>query len=308
MIFFYYNYFQNIENHLNQLEMQQANSTSPSMSLMTQTTDFPTINLVSKSERHVPRTIPVSYFTLTCVNTRSGKKFTEAMHRYKHAAMTMQGYEDAWKESRQQKSDMRQTQRQLAASQRVIFLLKNPSKKNDQQLKYAESYREAVYGKKKVRFCNTEFNCLIPMLDKYSKPEKVISHDFRKSRTDPQKNANDDDIKIAVHFRSRKQRPCKFHVECVQLSFFEQYQQSLNILTGFGIHPNTSQRIPIEKFMKEVSEHYEWDMALSEAIKIRMDYNKNRSKDLQAEGRVIEKQLAEAGRALRGNPTVLAGI
>jgi hypothetical protein len=226
------------------------------------------------------------------------------MHRFKHAAMTMQGYEDAWKESRQQKSDMRQTQRQLAASKRVIFLLENPGKNNDQQLKDAKSYLEVVSGKKRVRFCDTEFNCLIPMLDHYNQPEEVISLAERKSSTDPQKNANNVDIRLAALLRSLKQRPCKFHVECVQLSFFEQYQQSLNILTGFGIHPNTGQRIPIEKFMKEVSEHYEWDMALSEAIKIRMDYNKNRSKDLQAEGRAIEKELAEAGRVLRGNPTV----
>jgi|Laugresu1bdmlbdd_1035124.scaffolds.fasta_scaffold06314_2 hypothetical protein len=284
--------------------MQQANSTSPSMPLMAHTTDFPTIHLVSKSERYVPRTIPVSYFTLTCVNTRSGKKFTEAMHRFKHAAMTMQGYEDAWKESRQQKSDMRQTQRQLAASKRVIFLLENPGKNNDQQLKDAKSCLEAVSGKKRVRFCDTEFNCLIPMLDNYNQPEEVISHAERKSSTDPQKNANNVVIRIAALLRSKKQRPCKFHVECVQLSFYEQYEQSLNELTGTGIHPRTGQWILKDKFDKEVTEHYEWDMALSEAIKIRMDYNKNRSKDLQAEGRAIEKELAEAGRALRGNSTV----
>jgi len=56
--------------------------------------------------------------------------------------------------------------------------------------------------------------------------------------------------------------------------------------------------------MKELSEHYEWDMALSEAIEIRMNYNWNRFDAFHAEGRAIEKQLAEAGRALRGNSTV----
>jgi hypothetical protein len=253
----------------------------------------------------------IAYFSFTLKNPakeKAVKKFAQAMCNHVTAGIYLQQDENAWKESRQQKSDMRQTQRQLAASQRVIFLLKNPSKKNDQQLKDAESCLEAVSGKKRVRFCDTEFNCLIPMLDNYSKPEKVISHDFRKSITDPQKNANDDDIKIAVHFRSKKQRPCKFHVNCFQLTFYEQYEQSLNVLTGFGIHPRTGQWILKDKFEKEEKEYYEYDMVLSEVIKIRMNYNWNRFDAFRAEGRAIEKQLAEAGRALRGNPTVLAGI
>jgi hypothetical protein len=252
----------------------------------------------------------IAYFSFTLKNPakeKAVKKFAQAMCNHVTAGIYLQQDENAWKESRQQKSDKRQTQRQLAASKRVIFLLENPGKNND-QLKDAKSSLEAVSGKKKVRFCDTEFNCLIPMLYHYNNPKKVISHAFRKSITDPQKNANSDDIKIAAHFRSQKQRPCKFHVDCFQLSFFEQYEQSLNVLTGFGIHPRSGQRIPIEKFMKEETEYYELDMALSEALKIIMDYNWNHYFELQAEGRAIEKELAEAGRALRGNPTVLAGI
>lgn len=176
--------------------------------------------------------------------------------------------------------------------------------------KNANSYCGTVSGNKKVHFCDTEFNYLIPMLQQwgqispYKKPNKVASLGKVRSVTDPNKNANAMEIAIAAHFRSKKQRPRKFKVDGFCLSFFEQYQQSLNVITGIGIHPESGYPMSMVKFIDKESEYYEFDIALNELINIRIEYNFNpkRYHSLRNEAQFIENDLANLGRTWRGKP------
>ena len=134
---------------------------------------------------------------------------------------------------------------------------------------------------KKVHFGDIEFHCLIPKLQHGIKPER--RGDFVEQST-------------------------KVHVDGVCLSFYEQYEQSLNVLTGIGIHPESGHQITMNKFKREEKEANDCGMLLTELIKTQRQSNMKHRGALEVEAYAIEKQLAEAGRALRGNPTGLAGI
>jgi hypothetical protein len=138
---------------------------------------------------------------------------------------------------------------------------------------------------KKVHF-GDEFHCLIPKLQHGIKPKK--RGDFVEQLL---ANAS-----------------TTVYVDGVCLSFYEQYEQSLNELTGTGIHPESGQWILKEKFEREEKEANDCDKLLGEQINTQRQSNMEHWDALKGEAYAIEKQLAEAGRALRGNPTVLAGI
>ena len=138
---------------------------------------------------------------------------------------------------------------------------------------------------KKVHF-GDEFHCLIPKLQHGIKPKR--RGDFVEQLW---ANAS-----------------TKVYVDGVCLSFYEQYEQSLNELTGIGIHPESGHWILKEKFEREEKEANDCGMLLSELINTQRESNMKHWGALKGEAYAIEKQLAESGRALRGNPTGLAGI
>jgi|Laugresu1bdmlbdd_1035124.scaffolds.fasta_scaffold06314_3 hypothetical protein len=270
--------------------MQQANSTSPSMPLMAQTTDFPTINLVSKSERHVPRTIPVSYFTLTCVNTRSGKKFTEAMHRFKHAAMTMQGYEDAWKVRRTKRLANRQLQRikkytviydktKQQYLEELSFGEKGVSDVTRQKFTYFNNKLKVVSAKKQLQFSAVDNTCLIPKLDMYTSRRKV-----------EQTAAN----------RSLPDRVKKVHVTKKCLSFSELFEQSYDYENDVGVHPYyTNVKMTMSNFNLYLKNCQAQEYALNDELKMTFRKNKALQHTIVPEAIAIEKELAKVGRNLR---------
>jgi len=131
---------------------------------------------------------------------------------------------------------------------------------------------------KKVHFGDIEFHYLIPKLQHGIKPERrgdFIEQLWANAST-------------------------KVHVDGVCLSFYEQYEQSLNVLTGIGIHPESGHQITMNKFKREEKEANDCDMILSELIKTQRQSNKKHRGALEVEAYAIEKELAEAGRALRG--------
>lgn len=274
--------------------MQQANSAPLPSPLTTQTQDFPTIHLVSKSERHVPRTIPVSYFTLTCVNTHSGKKFTEAMQRFKHATMTMQGYEDAWKVRRTKRLANRQLQRiqkytaicdKIKQQYLKELYLGGKGVSDAMRRKFASADRKlkVVSAKKQLQFSAVEQTCLIPQLDMYSNRKKV---------------------KQTALNRSLPDRVKRVHVTKTCLSFSELFEQSYDYENDVGVHPYYANvKMSMCEFNSYLNHFQAQEYALNDELKMTFRKNMHFQHTIVPEAIAIEKKLAEAGRALRESIT-----
>lgn len=267
-------------------DMQQTTSTPHSVSLMAQTQDFPTIHLVSKSERHIPCTTPVKYFTLKCVKTRSCKNFTEATHRFKCAAMDLQGYDNAWKAKRAKHLVNRQLQhieKYTAILDEVkqqylkeLYTGKRASDETRCKFNYYSSKLKTVSAKKQLRFSNVEQTCLIPKLDTYYNREQV---------------------KQAALNRSSPDRVSRVHITKVCLSFSELFERSFDYDNDIGVHPYyTNWKMSMREFLSYQEYNLAQELALDDEMRKTFRKNMKSQHSIVPEAIAIEKELAEAGR------------
>jgi hypothetical protein len=212
------------------------------------------------------------------------------MHRFKHAAMTMQGYEDAWKVRRTKRLANRQLQRikkytviydktKQQYLEELSFGEKGVSDVTRQKFTYFNNKLKVVSAKKQLQFSAVDNTCLIPKLDMYNSRRKV-----------EQTAAN----------RSLPDRVKKVHVTKKCLSFSELFEQSYDYENDIGVHPYyTNVKMTMSNFNLYLKNCQAQEYALNDELKMTFRKNKALQHTIVPEAIAIEKELAKVGRNLR---------